>query len=230
MSEDLENGSRAAVFDVDYTVLSSNSASLFVKFLRQEGMVGMGTIGLTLYYLLRYKLNLLDFERLADKQVAKFRGMEEQEMIDMCERWFRDMVVDYIYPEAVDLINRHKSEGDRLALLTAATVYLGAPLARHLGIEHCLCNRLEVDENRRFTGRLVRPVSYGAGKIHLAEKFAQETGADLDRSYYYSDSITDLPVLEKFGHPVVANPDPLLRKEARKRGWPVIEFGKNSGS
>ncbi|MFO8058116.1 MAG: HAD family hydrolase [bacterium] len=228
MNEDLKDSTRAAVFDVDYTVLQSNSASLFVKFLRQEGQVGVGTILLSLYYLLRYKLNLLDFENLAAREVAKFRGMEEREMIELCERWFREMVVDYIYPEAVDLINRHKSEGDRVALLTAATIYLGEPLGRHLGIKHCLCNRLEVDEQGRFTGNLVTPVSYGAGKIRLAESFASETGVDLTQSLYYSDSITDLPVLEKFGHPVAVNPDPLLRKEARQRGWPIMEFKKSS--
>ncbi len=229
MSEVPQKSKRAAVFDVDYTVLSSNSASLFVKFMRQEGQAGLGDIMLTFYYVVRYKLNLLDFESLADREIAKYRGMEEREMIEVCDRWFREMVIDYIYPEAVELIERHKSEGDRLALLTAATIYLGRPLAQHLNIEHCLCNRLETDEESRFTGKLIKPVSYGAGKIELAESFAKETGVDLQESYYYSDSITDLPVLERFGHPVAVNPDALLKKAARQRDWPVIEFRKKPG-
>jgi HAD superfamily hydrolase (TIGR01490 family) len=215
---------RGAFFDVDYTVLSNNSATLFVKYLRKEGKVGLKELAFTLYWVVRYKLNLVDFEEVAVREVAKMAGESEREMIELCDRWFSEMVVDYIYSDARALIEEHKRLGDPVVLLSAATVYLVRPLAEHLGIEHYLCNRLEVDDEGRFTGGLIRPFSYGEGKILLAEKFAVSHGLDLSASLYYSDSITDLPVLERFGEPRVVNPDLLLRKEAGRRGWPVLEF------
>jgi len=222
-----ETGGRgAAFFDVDHTVLSANSASLFVRFLRAEGKVGLRTIIGTLYYLLLYKMNLLDFERLADRETARYAGQSEAEMIELCDRWFSEMVVGHIYPEAEELIRRHQQAGDPVALLSAASIYLVRPLGRRLGIEHWLCNRLEVDGGK-FTGRLLRPLSYGTGKIELAEEFCRAHGLDLKASSYYSDSITDLPALEAFGRPVAVNPDPLLRREAKKRGWPMMDFKRN---
>lgn len=213
----------AAFFDVDYTVLSDNSASLFVRYMRAQGKVGIGTILVTIYYLVLYKLNLLDFERLADRETARYAGQPEAEMIELCDRWFEEMVVDYIYPEAVELIRKHQAEGTPVVLLSAASIYLVRPLGRRLGVEHWLCNRPEVEDGK-FTGRLLRPLSYGEGKIELARAFCAEHGLELSESLYYSDSITDLPVLAAFGRPVAVNADPMLRREAKKRGWPLIDF------
>ena len=81
----------------------------------------------------------------------------------------------------------------------------------------------------RFTGEAVRPVCYGAGKIYWAERFAERQDIDLGRSYFYTDSITDLPVLERVGEPRVINPDPLLRRAAVRRGWPVARLRLEGG-
>jgi HAD superfamily hydrolase (TIGR01490 family) len=219
---------RAAFFDVDYTILANNSVSLFLKFMRREGRAGWREIALSLYYLARYKLGRLDFEKAAEREVAKLAGQSEAEMIALCNRWFEEMVVHYIYPQARDLIEDHRAAGDLLVLLSAASAYLVKPLADHLKIDHYLCNRPEVSPDGKFTGKILRPLCYGAGKITLAETFAREQGLDLSRCSYYSDSITDLPVLLKFGEPRVVNPDPLLRQEAKKRGWRVLDFSKTA--
>lgn len=212
---------------MDYTLLANNSATLFVKFLRKEGKVGLGALLNTLYWVARYKLNLIDFERLALRETRKLAGQSEAEMIELCDRWFAEMVVHEIYPEARELVEQHRKSGDVLVLLSAATVYLVRPLARHLKIEHYLCNRLEVDAAGKFTGGLVRPLCYGDGKMTLARDFAARQGVELARSYHYTDSITDLPSLLGFGEPRVVNPDPLLKKEARRRGWPVLNFKRS---
>jgi len=96
-------------------------------------------------------------------------------------------------------------------------------LAEELGIEHMLVSRLVI-ENGRFTGDVHRPICYGAGKIHWARRFAEEHGVDLGASWFYTDSVTDLPMLEIVGHPEIVNPDPRLRREARKRGWNVTHI------
>ncbi len=214
---------RGAFFDVDYTILANNSASLYIKYMRQRGEVSLKEIVVSLYYLLQYKLNLLDFEPLAEREVKKIEGQPESEMIELCDEWFGQMVIDYIYPEALDVIQDHRDQGDEIILLSAASKYLVHPLAEHLDIRYYGCNRLEVEDGY-FTGRLIKPVCYGAGKIHWAEKISEELGLELQDSYYYSDSITDLPVLEKFGHPIAVNPDTLLRKQAQRRGWQQLQF------
>ena len=111
-----------------------------------------------------------------------------------------------------------------VAILTSATRYLAAPLAADLGIEHILVTQLVVRDGR-FTGEAVRPVCYGDGKMYWAERFAAAEGLELDQSYFYTDSITDLPVLERVGEPRVVNPDPRLRRLAVRRGWPVLQLG-----
>jgi len=118
----------------------------------------------------------------------------------------------------------HRRAGHLLVILTSATRYLAEPVAADLGIEHLLVTQLLVRDGR-FTGEAVRPLCYGEGKTYWAERFAAAQGVDLGRSYFYTDSITDLPVLERVGEPRIVNPDPRLRRVAGRRGWPVLQLG-----
>jgi HAD superfamily hydrolase (TIGR01490 family) len=115
----------------------------------------------------------------------------------------------------------HRRAGHIVAILTSATRYLAEPLGADLGIDHLLVTHLVVREGR-FTGEVVEPVCYGRGKVYWAQRFATEQGLDLARSYFYTDSITDLPVLDRVGHPCVVHPDPRLRRLAQQRGWQVL--------
>ena len=113
--------------------------------------------------------------------------------------------------------------GREVRLLCLGTRRAVGPLAKHLGIDHFLYTRLEVEDGR-FTGRVIEPVCFEEGKIHWLEQLVSEQQIDLPRSYFYTDSITDLPLLELVGHPVVTNPDPRLYREAVRRRWPVRFF------
>ena len=97
------------------------------------------------------------------------------------------------------------------------------PLADDLGVEHIMCTQMEV-ENGVFTGRAVRPICFGEGKIYWLQQLLERDELDLAKSWFYTDSITDQPLLDVVGHPVVVNPDPLLYREARRRRWPVRVF------
>jgi putative phosphoserine phosphatase/1-acylglycerol-3-phosphate O-acyltransferase len=110
-----------------------------------------------------------------------------------------------------------------VAILSSTTNYLADPLAADLGIEHLLVSRMVVRDGV-LTGEVQRPLCYGAGKIHWARLFAAEHGVDLAESYFYTDSVTDVPMLELVGHPQVVNPDPLLRRLARRRGWNILQL------
>jgi HAD superfamily hydrolase (TIGR01490 family) len=120
-------------------------------------------------------------------------------------------------------VERHRSAGDFVAIVTGATPYVAMPLARELAIDHVIATRLELEQGR-FTGRVDPPMSYGKGKIVLAEKLAAEQGFTLDEATFYSDSITDLPLLERVKTPVIVNPDRRLRGVARARGWRIEQW------
>jgi len=212
-----------ALFDIDGTLIARNSAPLYMAHLRRTGQARRRDLLRTLYHLGRYKLGLLDVERALALSMDWVRGRTEADVQADTAAWYRDVVRAYLYPAMAASVAAHRAAGHVPAILTSATRYLAEPMAADLGIDHVLFTRLVVAEGR-FTGEAVRPVCYGRGKIVWAEGWAAAQGIDLGRSYFYTDSITDLPVLERVGEPRVVNPDPRLRREALRRGWPVLRL------
>ncbi len=216
------SGSAAAFFDIDGTLLSVNSAPLYARYLRQQGRARRRDLLRTAYYLVQYRLNLLDIDRAIERASGMIAGKSEADVAELCERWYREVVRAYLVPGMKLILERHRAAGHELALLSSSTSYLAAPLAHDLAVPHLLVTRLEVVDGR-FTGRPITPVCYGPGKVHWARRFAEQRGIDLAASFFYTDSVTDLPVLELVGHPRIVNPDRLLRRVARRRGWRVVD-------
>src|SRR5881396_132438 len=195
-----------------------------MRHLRRTGQARRRDLARTIYYLWRYKLGLLDIDRAVAISLGWIRGRDEAEVRADCRSWYERIVRRYLRPAMAATVEAHRRAGHLPAILTSATRYLAEPVAADLGIAHVLVTQLVVRDGR-FTGEAVRPVCYGAGKIYWAERFAERHGIDLRRSYFYTDSITDLPVLERVGEPRVVNPDPRLRRAAARRGWPVLQLG-----
>jgi HAD superfamily hydrolase (TIGR01490 family) len=212
----------AAFFDVDGTLLARNSGPLYMKFLRARREIRRRDALRTVYYFLRYRLNLLDIDRAVAQSGKWIRGRKEEDVAAHCLLWYRQMVRQHLVPAIVARMEEHRARGHLIALLSSTTSYLARPLADELGVEHLLVSRLVVVDGR-FTGDIERPLCYGAGKVHWAKRFADEHDVDLAQSFFYTDSVTDLPVLELVGHPRIVNPDPLLRLTARRRGWTVVK-------
>jgi len=212
-----------ALFDMDKTLLSENSGTLYAKYRYERGEMSAWDLVKGLGAYLRYKAGVLDIDRWTKDMLAEFRGQSERALAREANRWFRDMVVDTLYPEAVERVEWHKAQGHVVAIVSGATRFVVKPLAEHLGVKHILYTRLEV-ENGRFTGRVIEPICFEEGKIYWLQQFIDEQGIDLAKSWFYTDSITDLPLLELVGHPVVTNPDPFLYRVAVKRRWPVRFF------
>ena len=213
----------AAFFDVDGTLIANNSGTLYMKFMRRRGEIRRRDVFRTSYLYLRYRLGLLDIEAAAASTSAWIRGRLERDIADHCRVWYREMVRQYLLPEMVRRVRQHQAQGHVVALLSSTTPYLAGPLAEELGIEHLIVSRLIVEDGR-FTGDVHRPICYGAGKIHWAKRFAAERDIDLAASWFYTDSVTDLPMLEIVGHPEIVNPDLRLRREARRRGWNITQL------
>ncbi len=212
---------RAALFDMDRTLLSKETASLYVRYQRRIGEATTRDLVRTLYWVAQYTLGVLDHAAVAAKVVRTLEGMPETEMAWRCEDWFLRDVDRYITVGGRIAVARHQEAGDVCAIVTGASPYASRPLARRLDIPHVVSTVFEVDPEGRFTGRAEMPLCIGEGKLQRAEAFVEELGLRLEDAVFYTDSITDLPLLERVGEPVVVNPDPRLARVARRRGWPI---------
>jgi HAD superfamily hydrolase (TIGR01490 family) len=172
------------------------------------------------FWLLQYRLSLLNMEAVAATLAADMAGDAEDEMRVKVSEFYQSEIRDTISPLAREALEQHRDEGDSIVLLTSATPYVAEPLAAELAIPHVLCTRLAV-ENGRFSGSLLPPTCYGVGKVHHAERFAEAHGIDLAQSSFYTDSYSDLPMLQRVGRPVAVNPDRRLSRYARRQGWPI---------
>ena len=218
-----------AFFDLDRTLIGKSSGELYLRALKKRGLVDRSTLVKILAATALYGMGVLRPERVMEKAASWYRGQSEQEMIAFCRDWFHDTVKGYLYTRAIERVREHREQGHLVSLLTAATAYIAEPVGRFAGIPHLLCTRMEVRDGR-FTGRLQKPLCLGQGKLYWAIGFCRAHGASLEGSYFYTDSIRDLPALEGVGYPRPVNPDRALERIARRRGWPIERFRTTLGS
>jgi HAD superfamily hydrolase (TIGR01490 family) len=210
----------AAFFDMDRTLLQCNTATRWIAFLRKRGEISMWKTLQAMSWIARYKLAVLDMEAVTTLATADMKGSEEAELIRKCQEFYAAEVEAAVAPKALEAVEFHRGQGHLLAILSSSTPYVTEPLAKKLGIDHVLCTRFHIEDGR-FLGTHVRPACYGEGKVHWAEQFAHDHSVDLAASYFYTDSYSDLPMLERVGQPRVINPDTRLLRHARRRGWPM---------
>lgn len=210
---------RAAFFDMDKTLVPVNTAGLYARDQWRKGKARRRDVLQVSWWLLRYALGVLDAETVARKLARPWAGTPEKDVADETRAWVEREVVQRLSPEGVAEVKRRREAGWECVLLTSSTVYAAQPLAEAASIEHVLASRLSVEDGV-FTGEVETPFCYRGGKVILAERWAHEHGVDLGQSAFFTDSISDLPMLERVGEPVVINPDPRLTWEALRRGWP----------
>jgi HAD superfamily hydrolase (TIGR01490 family) len=212
-----------AFFDMDKTLIAENSGTLLMKHRYELGEIGNLDLvkGVAVY--LQYKLGVLDIRSWAQSVLAEYRGKREDEIEKQAREWFDEKVAHALYPEAEQLVREHAAAGHVVAIVSGATKFIVRPLAERLGIPHMLYTRLEVEDGC-FTGRVIDPICFEEGKIYWIQQLIEEEGVDLAKSYFYTDSITDRPLLDLVAHPIAVNPDPMLYREAVRRSWPVRFF------
>ena len=217
---------RAAFFDMDHTVLAVNSGTEWMRYLRRRGEITRLGMVRALGWALRYRLGVLDMPTLSRRLVAPMAGQDEATLAAACGAWVEAEIRHAIVRRAIETLDRHRAAGDRVVLLTSSTPYVSEPIARVLGIADVICSRLEV-AGGRFTGRVIEPICYGTGKVTLAELWAQREGIDLAASAFYTDSVADLPMLERVGRPVAVDPDLRLGRIAARRAWPIERWARD---
>jgi HAD superfamily hydrolase (TIGR01490 family) len=213
-----------AFFDVDRTVLSTNSATLWIKREWRLGHLGVVQVLRAAFWLTLYALGFARMERVLADAVATLRGVEEPPIRERSLAFWHEELRTRIRPGARAALAEHRARGDRIYLLTTTSVYVARALAEELGCDGYLCNEMEVEAGR-FTGRITPPLCYGSGKLERAQSLAQPLGVALAECTYYGDSFSDLPILLGVGKPVAVNPDPRLRREAQQRAWPIADWG-----
>ena len=208
---------------MDKTLIAENSGSLYMKYRYEQGDVTAWDLAKGLAAYMRYKAGVLDIRAWTLGMLVQFKGQDEKQLTEEARAWFDQMVVQTIYPEAERLVREHLEAGHLVVIISGATRFVVQPLAERLGVKHFLYTRLEVEDGV-FTGRVVEPICFGEGKIYWLQQLIEEHGIDLAKSWFYTDSVTDLPLLDLVGHPVVTNPDLLLYRMAVRRCWPVRFF------
>ncbi len=216
--------SRIAFFDFDKTLIPGNSATSWVRFELAAGRVSRLRALRILGWVVRYSLGATSLENRLRSTVAEVAGQEESVTEARVAAFYEEWIRGSFRPGALAAVEQHRSAGDTLVLLTSSSNYLSSHVAKDLGFDDYLCNRLEVDAAGRYTGLPVEPLCFKEGKVTLAERFVQTHGGDLQEACFYSDSISDQAMLEAVGSPVVVHPDPRLRRLARRRGWPIVDW------
>jgi HAD superfamily hydrolase (TIGR01490 family) len=214
-------GVHAVLFDMDKTLVRKDTSFLFTRYRWAIGDASALEMLRVTWWLLRYKLGLFDARRVAKLALKAFEGREERWLVEAYQDWYGRYAREHVAARGREAVARHLAAGDWVAVVTATARYAARPLAEELRIDHIVCTRLEVDARGRLTGEVIEPICYGEGKIELLRRSEAVHGFDLRQATFFSDSITDLPLLEYVGTPIVVNPDARLRRVATKRGWPI---------
>jgi HAD superfamily hydrolase (TIGR01490 family) len=216
--------SRVALFDVDGVVLHGKGLNLFARYLVSRGEAKPALAMRGAWYALGHRLGWLDGGAVLRRVAAAYlTGRRAAEFVRQGEEWFVERGAAAIYPEAAALVRQYHFAGTPIVLLSGGMDFLVAPVARALGATRWAAVEPEVKAGV-LTGRLREPLCIDEGKVHWASTVARELGVRLDECTCYTDDAGDLALLELVGEPVAVNPDPRLRREAERRGWPVLDF------
>jgi HAD superfamily hydrolase (TIGR01490 family) len=220
----VEGGGRVAAYlDMDGTLLAVNSARLWLRREWRSGRVTPWQVVRAVLFLMAYRAGAVDIEHATREALETVAGLREDEVREWTRSWFEEEVTQHVAPGARPTVEAHRRAGHVLVLLTSASSYEAELAAELFGLDACLSSHYVVRDGT-FTGEPILPLCYGAGKIRFAEDHAREVGIDVGASYFYTDSFTDLPMLERVVHPRVVCPDVRLRLAARRRGWPVLDW------
>ncbi|MCV7357122.1 HAD-IB family hydrolase [Mycolicibacterium fluoranthenivorans] len=217
----------AAFFDLDKTVIAKSSTLAFSKPFFDQGLLNRRAVLKSTYAQFLFLMSGADHEqmdRMRTYLTEMCAGWDVEQVRSVVGETLHEIVDPLVFDEAANLIADHKLCGRDVVVVSASGEEIVAPIARALGATHAMATRMVVEDGK-YTGE-VGFYCYGEGKVDAIRELAAREGYALEHCYAYSDSVTDLPMLEAVGHPTVVNPDRALRKEATSRDWPVLTFSR----
>lgn len=210
-----------AFFDLDRTLIDVNSGILFAQYEREMGRISRRQLARAAIWSAGYHLSIIDLPAAYAQALAHYVGTHTDAIRDRTVAWFHRDIEHRLLPEAAAAMRWHRAQGHRLVILSNTSCYQAQAATDAWGFDDWLANTFELDDNDCLTGRIVPPMCYAEGKVEHARAWLQTHGGTLRDSWFYTDSLSDVPMLEVVGHPVVINPDPRLGRVARARGWNV---------
>jgi HAD superfamily hydrolase (TIGR01490 family) len=223
------SGPSAAFFDLDRTLISGSSAFVFAAAARRAGLLDTRQLVADAMSALLFKVRGASDDKSAavrDRILGAVTGMRQDDLVALNAEVL-PRLLDKIRPEARRLLDLHRHAGRATYIVSASPVEIVEPLAATLGMTAGIGTRSVVADGV-YTGELAGPFCYGPGKVEAMEQVARWDGLDFGQCYAYSDSASDLPMLEAVGHPVAVNPDAALGSIASERGWPVVIFSRKT--
>ena len=218
-------GRPAAFFDLDKTIIAKSSTLAFSKPFQAGGLISRRAVLRSAYAQFVYHVGGADhdqMEKMRQFLSALCAGWDVQTVRDIVAETLHNVVDPLVFDEAVSLIEEHHQAGRDVIIVSASGTEVVEPIGRMLGADGVVATQMEIVEGR-YTGE-IDYYAYGANKAAALERLAAEHHYDLSRSFAYSDSATDIHMLEAVGNPFAVNPDRELRREAVSRGWPVLVF------
>jgi HAD superfamily hydrolase (TIGR01490 family) len=217
----------AAFFDLDKTIIARSSTLAFTRPLGRAGLLNRRAVLRGAYAQLLFVMNGADhaqLERLRGYLSEMVAGWEVEQVRAVVAETLHELIDPMVFAEAVELIDQHHAEGHDIVIVSTSGTEVVEPIGEMLGADHVVATRMAVEDGK-FTGE-IEYYAYGPTKAEAIRELAETQGYDLAASFAYSDSHTDLPMLEAVGHPHAVNPDKALRRVASERGWPILAFAR----
>jgi HAD superfamily hydrolase (TIGR01490 family) len=216
------------LFDVDYTLLRSSTSRYFLMEALKEGVISFRQLRQLPLEWLRYKIGRVHPDFI-ENAVKKLAGIDRQVLEDLAQSCFERRLKANLYREGLQLITDLRRRGETVFFASSALRTLLEPMERFFAVDGSVTSVLEF-AGGKTTGRLDGKALFGPNKLEAVRDWLGERSVDGGTVYFYSDSYTDLPLLEFAGHPVAVNPDRFLRREARRRGWKILRWQETLGS
>lgn len=212
-----------AFFDLDNTLIDGANGNIYALRMVREGYMKPRVLLQVLRFTILYKMNRLPRREVYTKVLDIMGQYTVLEMIAFMDRNFESHVIPRIYQGGVDAVREHREQGHHTVIATAAGEYIAERVRVQLGADDVIASQTPIKGDHMTSEKLGR-MAFMEEKLAMAEEYCSEHGADLADCWFYSDSASDLPLLEAAGHPVMVNPQWKLRQLARGRGWPVLRF------
>ncbi len=217
-----------ALFDLDNTLLPIDSDVSWAQFLVDLKVVNADWYSKRNdYFYVQYCAGTLDIYEFLDFQLAPLAQHPREQLLAWREQFVKDIIRPHLHPKAKALVEQHQADGALCAIVTATNSFITGPIAREFGVEHLIATEVEIAPDGNFTGKPFGLPSFREGKITRVEQWLAQQGMglhDFSESYFYSDSLNDLPLLSRVKTPVAVNPDDRLRRHATEQGWRVMDL------
>jgi HAD superfamily hydrolase (TIGR01490 family) len=216
---------KAAFFDIDGTLISTNVVHAYGYYAMNEGSL-LGILGRSLKTAASLPvfgtLNLVDRKIFNEFFYRSYKGFTEDRLLTLAQDLFDDVIEPAIFSKAKDLIDEARRAGCKVVLVTGAIDFTMRPLARHFGADDLIANKMQFVSGKA-TGKVIPPIIEGANKANVIREYCETHGISLMKSHAYSDSASDYAMLTVVGRPTAVNPDLRLRALARSYNWPILD-------